>query len=874
MSRRDVDEAAVLKLYGISDINPQVWEDVDHENEGPLAGTLANEDGGMIDEMDPLGMKGRLSRSSSMDIKTRTATSLSSKAFDPKVFLSAHHPDASYNDLRRGISHLERAIEDRSEAVRILVEENFDRFVAVKASSDIVYKDMKESFMADDTDHGTRELREIFKVTAHRADQVFLPVLENAVKAQKLRTTLGVFEKSKFLFNLPGLLMDLINVGKYEQALRDYKRGMYLNSSRTGQLIPGLPANTPEQKAQHRRIFDKVWTSVEKIMSDLRVKLDAGLKDSSRSAEEQERTIEILIDLEGCDDPAWAYLEYQHSHIFDTMKAIHKRCLESVKSANQACSDLPSTSTSQVDNLRRQLALSHYFVNTINPSAADAAWLAIQSLVKQLSDYVSRSLPGFWKIARACMDGRYRKRDSSGSLAPSRRPASTCRSMASEIIKLYTSLLSQFFTLSDVAVAESNRKKSDINPLIPSFVPLSTSVITACFFGEKLVEEVAECTGELAAVDVGSESSNALRGMLDSLRWRMLEVISSTWTRDSKVLHELEDWTHYSSSKASTKYLNLMEEFQLRIMKSSKQISSRPNEKEVVPGNYKRKLKELFVNTTNGLLSNMIQAAQIIPEEPQKRRPSRISHTKLLTLKDVDLRLLVTLSKIYTIRQDILPDLSQKISKMIEVDMSQEQRDIEALVVNMDKKVFKDYVERRSIGLVEVIKDGILNGEIDWLNAPKPSEIRPYMHKAILMLVDTHSKVGDLAPALLPRVLEALVEVIATVALDSFQKVSKFGTGGMLTATLEFEYFHQSIGTYVTPAANESLNKVYEVISQSYRRQKSQDEFQHELDSLRKVLHDAHKATGAETLCFKPKKARGQNDRSEKPREGKRLAHG
>ena len=45
---------------------------------------------------------------------------------------------------------------------------------------------------------------------AVKADQVFLPVLENASKAQKLRTTLGVFERSKFFFNLPGFLVESI----------------------------------------------------------------------------------------------------------------------------------------------------------------------------------------------------------------------------------------------------------------------------------------------------------------------------------------------------------------------------------------------------------------------------------------------------------------------------------------------------------------------------------------------------------------------------------------------------------------------------------------------------------------------------------------
>jgi len=50
----------VLKLYGISSLDPQEWESVDHDKEGPLAGTLTAEDGGMAEEMDPLGLRGKL----------------------------------------------------------------------------------------------------------------------------------------------------------------------------------------------------------------------------------------------------------------------------------------------------------------------------------------------------------------------------------------------------------------------------------------------------------------------------------------------------------------------------------------------------------------------------------------------------------------------------------------------------------------------------------------------------------------------------------------------------------------------------------------------------------------------------------------------
>jgi exocyst complex component 2 len=55
-------DKSVLKLYGISSLNPHAWEDVDHEKDGPLAGTMTGEDGGIIEENDPMGLKGRLSK--------------------------------------------------------------------------------------------------------------------------------------------------------------------------------------------------------------------------------------------------------------------------------------------------------------------------------------------------------------------------------------------------------------------------------------------------------------------------------------------------------------------------------------------------------------------------------------------------------------------------------------------------------------------------------------------------------------------------------------------------------------------------------------------------------------------------------------------
>lgn len=50
-----------------------------------------------------------------------------------------------------------------------------------------------------------------------------------------------------------------------------------------------------------------------------------------RPAKCSELTLRILIELEGSDEPAWAWLEYQHAHIIDRMKVISQKAQQAVK---------------------------------------------------------------------------------------------------------------------------------------------------------------------------------------------------------------------------------------------------------------------------------------------------------------------------------------------------------------------------------------------------------------------------------------------------------------------------------------------------------------------------------------------------------------
>ena len=91
-----------------------------------------------------------------------------------------------------------------------------------------VYEEMKQGGpLAPEAEHGVKDVRDTLKresaLSANqrdpltscteattRADAVFQPILDARTKAERLKSTLGVFERSKFFFNLPTILGEAV----------------------------------------------------------------------------------------------------------------------------------------------------------------------------------------------------------------------------------------------------------------------------------------------------------------------------------------------------------------------------------------------------------------------------------------------------------------------------------------------------------------------------------------------------------------------------------------------------------------------------------------------------------------------------------------
>lgn len=253
-------------------------------------------------------------------------------------------------------------------------------------------------------------------------------------KAQKLRATLGVLEQWKFFFNLPYTLQEFIRKGKYDAAVRDYKKGRYLMTTSFGDaVVSGSPTLTVPTSnhggssgatnsnnsgtilpKHHQATFEKVWKEVENDIQVLRTKLYKQLSDFSLPMDIQEKALGYLVELDGSQDPIWFYLDSQFKHIIQLLVEAYDAFVRHLQNVKSMAATNDFGSTQQGFNLHDfRLACSLIQTNNyglLHEKSKDVGvWKALLKLVQNVTNVMRTKLPEFWKLSKNFIDEKYQQ---------------------------------------------------------------------------------------------------------------------------------------------------------------------------------------------------------------------------------------------------------------------------------------------------------------------------------------------------------------------------------------------------------------------------------------------------------------------------------
>ncbi|KAG0082920.1 hypothetical protein BGZ93_002132 [Podila epicladia] len=795
------------------------------------------------------------------------------KSFNPQRYLYAVHADTSYDDLVQGVDNLKHSIDQRSSALKVLVQNNFDRFVSAKNVIDSVYDDMKEKTLNEAQDYGTHRLNTILRESYGKAHEVINPVLERREKIEKLRSTVGLLEPYRLFFNLPNTLQESIKQGKYQLAARDYNKGKVL-------LAQAFPNNSGSDTAStasgstlietKRRVFDRVWSEVERIVARLRTDLESQLEEPWRGMEEHERNIKLLFELDTTTDPVWHCLSSQYRWIKKIMiESYDEQALivEEFRKSEEEILQNQSTNPAERLALFKQIlgALkSSEFENMFAKEPEVKFWIALTTGVKTLSELLLRLLPDFWKLAVAFMDGKIQKatkRRNTVSADPQR--VSKCLAMVRDIIDLYSSQMTHLLVESLVPDRIEDEEQEEQEDKEPN---RAKSAVVEAFFLGRIITEVSNCMNDVNALGLRGGSFMILMDMIQQIRWNFVDYLCMSWAKDAKIFFRYEDWTLQSENSQITLLVSLFCQFHEHCLRSAYKYASiwTASTEEPVAGDdvlavvnadFTERIRKTFLDALYSFLDGLVHLAFSDGErtgtndhastEPRKQRN--------IDFSQLDPRILVTISNLNEVGNNAIPKLLAEFERTCGLSMAEDGKALIEVVGQLDNILFEDYIKRKTVVASRVITDGILYGGIDWYSMAKPTGVHAFTFEALLSLVVVHAQISEIAPPLVHRALSALLVNMSQDCLRCFQEAGRFGMGGMLQATLEMEFMNHVLKQYKTPSSDEVFAMIFDVIERAYDPVGGEN-LQEEMVGFKKLLLNAQRSTQVQFMCFKQKK--------------------
>lgn len=568
----------------------------------------------------------------------------------------------------------------------------------------------------------------------------------------------------------------------------------------------------------------------------------------------------MLLELSPHDDPVAAFLESQHTHIHTLMRTSYSTAKSKITSCRTMNDLLPRTEKDRARDIQSCLRQVARGEPDFERNFGAPTWRAILQLTKAVSENLVQTLPPFWRVCKHHSEGKFSKSKTPGLQTRAKR-------WANESIESYLEHLSSFFNLTDFTILA----RQLLSP-VPHWVPTGSCSMTSAHYMHLTLQELQEAVNALLALDIPG-TSTALKSFMTNARFSFTEVLCNFWQADAKIFYMLEDWTINPDEQSTTLFLKDLSSFHKSNARAAYHIAS-GRDLDPFEGGRSRdtgvssectsRIKSAFLDALYAFLDGIVHLAfsEYDPLDPTISTSHKVVGNSRLTVdvQELDTRILLSVTNLAYLNKIAIPTMAKQFQEVYHCKMSEDLATIDEVAQQLDKILFHDFTKRKTDAVSSVFKSGIIHSGIDWATLPSPTQVHPFIYEALLALVQVHAQVQSVTKPLVSRTTLAILESLTEVILDSFQRVPKFGMGGMLQATLEIEFVHQTLTAFLSPKAEATLKQIYEVISKKYERVKettgeaAAEEsriLQRELEEVKKTLVMSRKMTALEFLCFR-----------------------
>ena len=832
------------------------------------------------DEPDPLGSTPSVVsvlKARHVDVRDPSKRSkylISSTKFNPRLFLRDVHLDATYENLINSLSYLESTISERSEALRYLVEDDYDRFVRSKSSLDSVFTNIQNAGFNENDQWGVVHLQSLIDDANSKGTVIMKPVLDNRSKHDRLRTALSLIEKNRYLFNLPSAMLHHVKIHDHDSLVRDFRRGRDIRDSDDHQIIDP----NSKEGIDHEKVTDRIWGEVKNIVEEY--KKEEWKKLATVSADQNYLgVISKLLEL-GCEDnPIHEWISSQISSFeaeaisaFDKLKSTTNMHRINILAVPQNPS---GPLISALCELEKSNSVEQSEVLYDNYPVIEM-WLTVKNITQDIASLMTRFCQ-FWQKCQGFLEGSLQanlprgwRDESVPHLSFSRVEIAEIQKQGRDIINLIADETNEFFSVMSQApqapqlpqqastfnsnqlqVSSRNhpRRRSSFKTAVPTpaetevpnFLPPHSNSLSAVKYLSCIIFQLASGFSDFARLKLSAQTSSKLQEILSVMREKAVTGVLHAWAQDSSYLYLTETWSPSPTSRHLTKVPSYLRSYESTIIAGMKDIMHITYNNQTLEGgdDIVPPITSKLLSTVLSRFSNSISTALdgimklVLPAEninhrrsisgnsvvsPQGGSSVTASETSELlpdALSD-DKKILLTISNLGDIRDSVMPYLFKLYERSFNLSSRESATALKNSIDTMDNTLFELFTRRKKTILADALRTGILKAGIQWTaNETHPPSVSSYMYDCLLSLVVTHSSVTEIAPDQVIRVITVLYDHIVKTLLSCYREIEQFGKYGLYQVIADIGFIRITLERFQTPEMLNTYSLMYDTVKET-----------------------------------------------------------